>query len=110
MEQVLAQTQAELEQEGWVFDAMEQPEPMIVVNGNNDYTGNLEAVIDAVRNDKPFEVKVWNQAGNTFYLCTQVYLASSTRISFYSTFKRGEVAAAIEVRINPETSSVEVLR
>lgn len=110
MEQVLAQTQAELEQEGWLFDVTELPAPRIVINGNNDYTGDLDAVLDAVRNDRPFEVKVWNQAGNAFYLCTQVYFASSTRISFYSTFKRGEAAATIEVRINPETSSVEVLR
>lgn len=76
MGQIIAYTQAELEQEGWVFDGEHIPEAYAVIHGHEVH-GDLSAVLDAVSQNKPWYLSVYVQ--RTGY--DDAYPLQCTRVS-----------------------------
>lgn len=78
----------------------------LVVRSTTDYDGDIAELVEAVQNGRPYDMEVWNNAGTVRYKINQVYLASSTRISFYASLEKNGEITAIEVRINPTTNTI----
>lgn len=110
MGQIIAYTQAELEQTGWVFDVEESPEtviPIATIYEDGRIVGDIKGVLNAAfhllpsAKQAPFQLRIRASYG-TDYLATQWYRQSENDFRFYTTFYEGDEARRIYVSVTED--------